>query len=84
MTFKSIFLGAFAASMISGAAFAGALDNPGTGAWPVFTTGSVKAMTAPKAMANSGWSSASRECTQAIDALHNDRCASTQQLGGAN
>ena len=79
MTIKFAFFGVFAASLLAGPAFAGALDNPAY--QPSFTTGSVKAMTAPAAMADAGWN---KECTHTIDAQHNDRCATTKQLGGAN
>ncbi|TPN76734.1 hypothetical protein FJ987_29255 [Mesorhizobium sp. CU2] len=79
MTIKLAVFGVFAASLLAGTAFAGALDNPPY--QPSFTTGSAKAMTAPAAMADTGWS---MECTHAIDAQHNDRCVTTKQLGGAN
>ncbi|RWM04430.1 MAG: hypothetical protein E5X80_19010 [Mesorhizobium sp.] len=81
MNIEFAILGIFTASMLASSAFAGALDNPAT--TPSFTTGSIKAMTGSKAMTNSGWTS-SRECTHAIDVQHNDRCATTKQLGGAN
>lgn len=81
MSIKLAILGAFAASMLAGTAFAGALDNPAP--MHSFTTGSIKSMTIAKPAADTGWAS-SRECTNAIDPLHNDRCATTKQLGGAN
>jgi hypothetical protein len=79
MTIKLAFLALFAASLFTGTAFAGALDNPAP--QPSFTTGSIKAMTVHATMA--GWTG-SRECTATIDAQHNDRCPTTKQLGGAN
>jgi hypothetical protein len=84
MTIKSAIFGVFAASLLAGTAFAGALDNPVS--QPSFTTGSIKAMTVRSAMGDAGWSKGgwTRECTNTIDAQHNDRCATTKQLGGAN
>jgi hypothetical protein len=81
MTIKLAIFAVLAASLFAGTAFAGALDNPAS--QPSFTTGSIKAMTVHTTMAGNGWTG-SRECTQAIDAQHNDRCATTKQLGGAN
>lgn len=89
MTIKFAIFSVFAASLLAGTAFAGALDNPAS--QPSFTTGSIKAMTIHGAMADAGWSKDgwskdgwSKECTHAIDVQHNDRCPTTKQLGGAN
>ena len=79
MTIRLAIFGVFAASLLAGTAFAGALDNPAS--QPSFTTGGIKAMTLHGAMADAG---STKECTHTIDAQHNDRCPTTNQLGGAN
>lgn len=81
MNIKMICLGAVALSMVSGAALAGALDNPST----FSTETSMKSMSSQASMTNVAKPGTWKECSnQTIDKQHNDFCKLTMQLGGAN
>ena len=84
-------MGAMALSMMSGAALAGALDNPAK-MTPFFTDSGMKTMKS-KAAFKATWTAMSeedrtdmwKECSdQVIAKQHNDFCKLTKQLGGAN
>jgi len=81
MNIKMICLGAVALSMLSGAALAGALDNPST----VSTQTGTKSMSSQASMSNVAQAGTWKECSdKAIDRQHNDFCPNTKHLGGAN
>ncbi|MBZ9662829.1 hypothetical protein LB523_27650 [Mesorhizobium sp. ESP-6-4] len=91
MNIKAICIGAFALSMLGGAAFAGALDEP-SNMQPFFTDASMKTMK-PKAEFKAAWDAMSKdkqgammkECQDAaMSKPHAEFCANLQALGGAN
>ena len=91
MNIKNIFLGAMALSMISGVAFAGALDEPDNMA-PFFTDSSMKTMK-PEADFKAAWASTAKdkqdmmmkECQDAaMSKPHAEFCADLKAYGGAN
>lgn len=79
MNIKMICLGAVALSMVSGAALAGALDNPST----FSSNAGMKSMSSQASMTNVTQAGPWNECS-AIDNQHNDFCTTTKHLGGAN
>jgi len=91
MNIKNIFLGAMALSVVSGVAFAGALDEP-TNMAPFFTDSSMKTMkseadfkAAWMAMKEEDRAGMMKECgDEAIAKAHDNFCKMTKQLGGAN
>ena len=91
MNFKNICLGALALSMVSGVAFAGALDEPDNMA-PFFTDSSMKTMkpmaefkAAFMAMPMEKQEAMKKECQDAaMSKPHAEFCANLQALGGAN
>jgi hypothetical protein len=91
MNFKSICLGALALSMVSGVAFAGALDEPDNMA-PFFTDSSMKTMkpmaefkAAFMAMPMEKQEAMKKECQDAaMSKPHAEICANVHMLGGAN
>lgn len=91
MNIKNICLGALALSMISGVAFAGALDSPDNMA-PFYTDSSMKTMK-PTAEFKTAFMSMPKEKQEAMKKECNDAamskpyavfCANVQALGGAN
>jgi hypothetical protein len=91
MNLKNICLGALALAMVSGTAFAGALDEPDNMA-PFFTDAGMKTMK-PKADFKAAWNSMAKdkqdammkECQDAaMSKPHAEFCANLQALGGAN
>lgn len=88
---KSACLGALALAMASGAAFAGALDEPDNMA-PFFTDSGMKAMkpmaefkSAFMAMPMEKQDAMKKECNDAaMSKPHAEFCANVQALGGAN
>jgi hypothetical protein len=91
MNFKSICLGVFALSMVSGVSFAGALDEPDNMA-PFFTDSGMKTMkpmadfkAAFMAMPMEKQAAMKKECNDAaMSKPHAEFCANVQALGGAN
>lgn len=95
MNTKMLFLGALALSLTSGAAFAAssdttALDNPEMMS-QFYTDSGMKTMksddefkAAWMAMTAEDRDKVSKECDTDSEKLHNDFCAKTKQLGGAN
>ena len=88
--------GAFAFTMMTGAAFAGsntgstALDNAEMMS-PFYTDSGMKTMKSDEefkaawmAMKEEDRAKMSKECDTDTEKLHNDFCAKTKQLGGAN
>lgn len=91
MNIKAICLGAFALSVLSGVAFAGALDEP-SNMQPFFTDAGMKTMK-PKAEFKAAWDAMAKdkqgammkECQDAaMSKPHAEFCANLQALGGAN
>ncbi|TGQ43839.1 MULTISPECIES: hypothetical protein [unclassified Mesorhizobium] len=91
MNIRNICLGALALSMVSGAAFAGALDEPDNMA-PFFTDSSMKTMK-PKAEFKAAFTAMpmekqkamKKECNDpAMSKPHAEFCANVLALGGAN
>ena len=94
--FSKLLIGAFALSVVSGAALAGsttgtsALDNKDKMA-PFYTDAEMKTMrpddefkAAWMAMTQEDRDQFSKECDTDTEKLHNDFCEKTKQLGGAN
>ena len=91
MNIKHICLGALALAMVTGTAFAGALDNPDNMA-PFFTDGGMKTMKA-KADFKAAWDamdkdkqgSMMKECQDAaMSKPYAEFCAELKALGGNN
>ncbi|CAH2406934.1 hypothetical protein [Mesorhizobium ventifaucium] len=91
MNIRDICLGALALSMVSGAAFAGALDSPDNMA-PFYADSSMKTMQ-PMAEFKTTFMSRPKEKQEAMKKECNDAamskpyaefCANVQALGGAN
>ncbi|CAN7666107.1 hypothetical protein [Mesorhizobium sp. LjNodule214] len=91
MNIKVLCMGAMALSMVSGAALAGTLDSPEK-MTPFFTDSGMKTMK-PDAEFKASWmamseedrTAMSKECSdEGIAKEHNDFCAMTKKLGGAN
>ena len=91
MNIKNICLGALALSMVSGAAFAGALDSPDNMA-PFYTDSNMKTMkptaefkTAFMALPMEKQEEMKKECIDAaMSKPYAEFCANVQALGGAN
>ncbi|MHA6646255.1 hypothetical protein [Mesorhizobium sp. A623] len=95
MNIKMLCLGALALSLTSGAAFAAgdgtsALDNQEMMS-PFYTDSGMKTMKSDEefkaawmAMKQEDREKMSKECDTDTEKLHNDFCAKTKQLGGAN
>ncbi|AGB43580.1 hypothetical protein LB516_10365 [Mesorhizobium sp. CO1-1-7] len=91
MNLKNICLGALALSMVSGFAFAGALDEPDNMA-PFFTDSSMKTMkpmeefkAAFMAMPKEKQDAMMKECQDAaMSKPHAEFCANVKMLGGAS
>jgi hypothetical protein len=91
MNIKNVCLGVLALAMVSGTAFAGALDEPDNMA-PFFTDSSMKTMkpmadfkTAFTAMPMEKQVAMKKECNDAaMSKPHAEFCANVQALGGAN
>ncbi|WP_054310349.1 hypothetical protein [Mesorhizobium sp. 1M-11] len=91
MSIRNIALCAVALSLVGGAAFAGALDEPANMA-PFFTDSSMKTMK-PKGEFKAAWDSMAKEKQMAMKKECQDAamskpyaefCANLQALGGAN
>jgi len=91
MTMKMLCMGAMALTMLTGAALAGALDEPAKMS-PFFTDADMKTMKS-EADFKTVWMSMSKEdqammmkeCSdEAIAKVHDNFCKMTKQLGGAN
>jgi NurA-like 5'-3' nuclease len=91
MSIRMFCLGAMALTMATGAAVAGALDEP-TMMAPFYTDASMKTMkkmadfkTVWMSMSEADRASIMKECTdEGIAKDHEDFCKMTKQLGGAN
>ncbi|UVK37805.1 hypothetical protein LHFGNBLO_004896 [Mesorhizobium sp. AR10] len=91
MNIKMLCMGAMALTMVTGAAFAGALDDPAK-MTPFYTDAGMKTMkpaeefkAAWMALTEEDRAGMTKECgDEAIAKEHDDFCKMTKELGGAN